>query len=155
MKIERTNKDAPAKVGGRALVIEARFYQEIADQMFVGAARVLEAAGMAVERIDVPGALEIPAALQMAALSGRYDAFVVTGCVIRGETYHFEIVCGESAHGISSVTLAHELCVGNAVLTVNTIEQAAERADPDRLDKGGDAARAAVRMLEVKKAFVA
>lgn len=151
MKQDKKNIPAPEKVGGKALVIEARFYGDIADAMYEGASRVLEAAGMSVERLDVPGALEIPSALQFAA--GKYDAYVVTGCVIRGETYHFEIVCNESARGIADVALKHNLAVGNAVLTVNSVEQAMERADPGKLDKGGDAARAAVRMLSIKKAF--
>ncbi len=143
----------PVQGGGRALVIEARFYTEIADGLYDGAARVLEAAGMTVERVDVPGSLEIPAALQMAAQTGKYDAFVVTGCVIRGETYHFEIVCNESARGVNDVVLRHNVPLGNAILTVDSIEQAQERADPDRLDKGGDAARAATRMLALKRGW--
>lgn len=155
MKKNSKNTSAPELTGGKALVIEARFYQEIADHLFAGASRILEAAGMSVERVEVPGSLEIPAALQFAANSGEYDAFVVLGCVIRGETYHFEIVCNESARGIHAVALAEGLAVGNAVLTVDTIEQAMERADPDRLDKGGDAARAAVRMLTLKRQWAA
>ena len=151
MKVENKTK-APIEVtGGKALVIEARFYQEIADSMFEGAKRVLEAAGMSVDRLEVPGAMEIPAALQFSA--DAYDAYVVTGCVIRGETYHFEIVCNESARGVSVVGLAHDMAVGNAILTVDTMEQALERADPDRLDKGGDAARAALRMMAIRKQF--
>lgn len=153
MKVEHKNKAPIEKTGGKALVIEARFYQEIADQMFEGAKRIFEAAGMSVERVEVPGALEIPAALQFAA--GHYDAYVVTGCVIRGETYHFEIVCNESARGVSVVSLANDMPVGNAILTVETIEQAQERANPDALDKGGDAARAALRMLAIKRQFAA
>jgi len=151
--MKQTKKEfaAPEKVGGTALVIEARFYTEIADMMFEGASRVLEAAGMEVDRIDVPGALEIPSALQFAA--DCYDAYVVTGCVIRGETYHFEIVCNESARGVANVMLVKDLAVGNAILTVNSMEQALERADPDKLDKGGDAARAALKMLAIKKQF--
>ena len=152
----KTDKDTSAveKVGGRALVIEARFYGEIADNMFEGARRVLEAAGMSVERVDVPGSLEIPAALKFAALSKKYDAYVVTGCVIRGETYHFDIVCNESARGITDVSLELNLPVGNGILTVDTIEQAIERADPENMDKGGGAARAAVKMLALKKKWL-
>lgn len=152
----RTDKksQAPEKIGGNALIIEARFYNEIADGLYEGASRVLAAAGMKIDRIDVPGALEIPAALQFAALAKKYDAFVVTGCVIRGETYHFEIVCNESTRGIADMVLAHNLALGNAVLTVENIEQASERADPERLDKGGDAARAAVKMLSLKKKWL-
>jgi 6,7-dimethyl-8-ribityllumazine synthase len=153
MKTEK-NVSTVEKVGGRALVLEARFYAEIADNLYEGARRIFEAAGMEVERVDVPGSLELPAALKMAALSGRYDAYVLNGCVIRGETYHFEIVCNESARGISDVVLDLNLAAGNCVLTVDTIEQAIERADPEQMDKGGGAARAAVRMLALKKKWL-
>jgi 6,7-dimethyl-8-ribityllumazine synthase len=155
MKRETKDTSAPERVGGHALIIEARFYHEIADMLCAGAMRVLEAAGMGVTRVTVPGALEIPAALKFAAESGKYDAYVLLGCVVRGETYHFEIVCNESARGISDTVLKHGLALGNAVLTVENIEQAIERADPDRLDKGGDAARAAVRMLALKREWSA
>jgi 6,7-dimethyl-8-ribityllumazine synthase len=155
MKKESKTITAPEVTGGKALIIEARFYTEIADSMASGAIRVLEAAGMEVERVAVPGSLEIPAALQFAALSGEYDAFVVLGCVIRGETFHFDIVCNESNRGVYAVALAHGLAVGNGILTVDTLEQALERADVDRLDKGGDAARAAVSMLVLKNRWAA
>ncbi len=155
MKNDTKNTTAPQVTGGKALIIEARFYVEIADNLADGATRILEAAGMEVERVSVPGSLEIPAALQFAALSGEYDAFVLLGCVIRGETRHFEIVCDESNRGVYAVALAHGLAVGNGILTVETVDQAMERADPDRLDKGGDAARAAVAMLGLKKRWVA
>jgi len=155
MKNDIKNTTAPEVTGGKALIIEARFYVEIADNLAAGATRILEAAGMDVERVSVPGSLEIPAALQFAALSGEYDAFVLLGCVIRGETRHFEIVCDESNRGVYAVALAHGLAVGNGILTVDTVDQAMERADPDRLDKGGDAARAAVAMLGLKKRWVA
>lgn len=155
MKKESRDISAPEQTGGHALILEARFYTEIADHMAAGATRILEAAGMTVERVAVPGSLELPAALQFAALSGKYDAFVVLGCVVRGETYHFDIVCNESNRGIYDVVHAGNLALGNGILTVETIEQAQERADPDRLDKGGDAARAAVRMVQLKKQWAA
>lgn len=148
-------QDKVEKTGGKALIIEARFYTEIADMMAEGAMRVFEAAGMEVERVAVPGSLEIPSALQFAAESGQYDAFVVMGCVIRGETKHFDIVCEESNRGVYAVTLAHGLALGNGILTVDTPEQAKERADVGRLDKGGDAARAAVTMLTLKRRWAA
>lgn len=154
MKQDKKDVAGVEKVGGRALVLEARFYGDIADGLYEGARRVLEEAGMTVDRRDVPGALEIPAALKFAALSGQYDAFVCTGCVIRGETYHFEVVCNESARGISDVALDLNLCVGNGILTVDTLAQAQERADPDNMDKGGGAARAAVKMLALKKEWM-
>ncbi|MBU6235054.1 MAG: 6,7-dimethyl-8-ribityllumazine synthase [Alphaproteobacteria bacterium] len=155
MKRDSRNTATPEQVVGKALIIEARFYTEIADMLADGATRVLQAAGMDVERVAVPGSLEIPAALQFAAESGEYDAFVVMGCVIRGETRHFDIVCDESNRGVYAVTLAQGLALGNAILTVDTIEQALERADVERLDKGGDAARAAVAMLALKKRWAA
>ncbi|NBX65820.1 MAG: 6,7-dimethyl-8-ribityllumazine synthase [Proteobacteria bacterium] len=154
MKREKNN-NAVEKTGGKALIIEARFYTEIADKLADGAARVLEAAGMTVERASVPGCLEIPAALQFAAESGQYDAFVVLGCVVRGETRHFDIVCDESNRGVYAVTLANGLALGNGILTVDTMEQALERADVNQLDKGGDAARAAVTMLGLKRRWAA
>lgn len=154
MKRQNNNTEI-AKTGGKALIIEARFYIEIADMMAEGAMRVLEAAGMEIDRAEVPGALEIPAALQFAAESGEYDAYVVTGCVIRGETKHFDIVCEESNRGVSVVTLANGLALGNGILTVDTVDQALERADIDGLDKGGDAARAAVTMLQLKRRWAA
>lgn len=155
MKTPDKHHAAPEKTGGKALIIEARFYTEIADNLASGAMRVLEAAGMDVERVAVPGSLEIPAALKFAAQSGLYDAFVVLGCVIRGETRHFDIVCDESNRGVNAMILELGLAVGNAILTVDTVEQAQERADPDRLDKGGDAARAAVSMLSLKRRWAA
>lgn len=155
MKKDSKTIIAPETTGGRALIIEARFYTEIADMMADGAIRVLEAAGMTCERVAVPGSLEIPAALQFAAESGQYDAFVVLGCVIRGETRHFDIVCDESNRGVYAVTLAHGLALGNGILTVDTLDQALERADVNRLDKGGDAARAAVTMLNLKRRWAA
>lgn len=153
MKTDKKH-EAPQKTGGKALILEAKFYQEIADGLFAGASRVLEAAGMTYDRVDVPGSMELPAALQFAARSGEYDAFIVSGCVIRGETKHFDVVVNESTRGVTDVALIHGLCVGNAILTVDTIEQAQERADPDRLDKGGDAARAAVRMVQLKRKWI-
>lgn len=151
MKKTIKNNVASDVIGGKALIIEARFYAEISDQLATGAIRVLEAAGMTWERIAVPGSMEIPAALQFAAASNQYDAFIVTGCVIRGETKHFDIVCNESNRGVYDAVSRHGLALGNAILTVETIEQAIERADPDTLDKGGDAARAALRMLQLKR----
>jgi 6,7-dimethyl-8-ribityllumazine synthase len=155
MKKESKTVAAPEKIGGKALIIEARFYTEIADMLAEGAIRIFEAAGMAVERVEVPGSLEIPSALQFAAESGQYDAYVVMGCVIRGETKHFDIVCEESNRGVYAVALAGGLALGNGILTVDTVEQALERADVSRLDKGGDAARAAVTMLALKRRWAA
>ncbi len=143
------------KMSGKVLILEARFYTEIADHMASGAIAVLEKAGLAHERLEVPGSLELPFALQMAAKSGQYDAYVVLGCVIRGDTSHYDIVCNESSRGVYDVVRAFDLPLGNAILTVENLEQAYERADTERLDKGGDAARAAITTLAIKRKFAA
>jgi 6,7-dimethyl-8-ribityllumazine synthase len=135
----------------RVLIVEARFYPEISDALYVGASRALEVAGVARERIAVTGALEIPAAIALAA--EHYDGFVALGCVIRGETYHFEIVATESARGLMDLTIDHGLCIGNGILTVENTAQALSRADPRQGDKGGDAARAALSMHRLKLAI--
>ena len=137
------------------LVVEARFYSHISDALLEGAAAALEKAGAKFDRIAVPGALEIPAAIHFAARASEgagktYDGFVALGCVIRGETYHFEIVSNESARGLTEVALAHGLCVGNGILTCNTEEQATERAARTGHDKGGDAARACLALIDVR-----
>jgi 6,7-dimethyl-8-ribityllumazine synthase len=136
----------------RFLIVEARFYTELADALAAGAVKALDDAGVTYDRISVPGALEIPAAIAMASQrrdAEPYDGYVALGCVIRGETYHFEIVCNESARGIMDLTTAEMLAIGNGILTVENGEQAWERADPARKDKGGDAARAALAMAEL------
>ena len=136
----------------RFLIVEARFYTELADALAAGAMKVLDDAGVTYDRICVPGALEIPAAIAMASQrrdAEPYDGYVALGCVIRGETYHFEIVCNESARGIMDLTTAEMLAIGNGILTVENGEQAWERSDPARKDKGGDAARAALAMAEL------
>ena len=131
------------------LIVEARFYEDIADSLVAGAVAALEAAGASHDRLAVPGALEIPGAIAMAAGGAtRYDGYVALGCVIRGKTSHFEIVCGESARGLMDLTL-RGLAVGNGVLTVENAGQARERADPLDKDKGGDAARAAIAMAGI------
>ena len=131
------------------LIVEARFYEDIADSLVAGAVAALEAAGATHDRLAVPGALEIPGAVAMAAGGAtRYDGYVALGCIIRGETSHFDIVCGESARGLMDLTL-RGLAVGNGILTVEDAGQAEERADPSRKDKGGDAARAAIAMAGI------
>lgn len=134
----------------RILVVEARFYEDIADQLFDGAQDVLTKANAIVERAHLGGALEIPPCIALAAQSGRYDAYVALGCIIRGETYHFEIVCNESARGIMDLGLRGTL-IGNGILTVETMAQASERADKSRLNKGAGAALAALQLLAVQE----
>ena len=132
------------------LIAEARFYAHLNDMLLEGARGAIEAAGHSHETITVPGALELPGAIALAAESGKFDAYVALGVVIRGETYHFEIVAGESARGIMALTM-DGLAVGNGILTVENDEQAWARARRSEGDKGGFAARAALTMIELKK----
>ncbi len=136
----------------RFLIVEARFYEHLNDMLIAGARAALEAAGHAVEVLTVPGALEVPGAIAMAAESGRYDGFVAIGVVIRGETYHFEIVAGESARGIMALTM-DGLAVGNGILTVENEAQAIVRADPRQLNKGAGASEAALALLALREKF--
>ena len=134
------------------LIAEARFYAHLNDLLLAGARAVLEEAGHSHETVTVPGALELPGAIMLAAESGRFDAFVALGVVIRGETFHFEIVAQESARGLMALTM-DGLAVGNGILTVEDEAQAIARADPAQGDKGGDAARAALALLDLKRRF--
>lgn len=134
------------------LIVEARFYDHLNDMLIAGARAAIEAAGHSAEVVTVPGALEVPGAIAMAAESGRYDAFVALGVVIRGETYHFEIVSNESARGIMALTM-DGIPIGNGILTTENEDQAIRRADPAQLDKGGGAAQAAIAMLELQQRF--
>lgn len=136
----------------RVLLVEARFYADLNDLLLAGARAAIEAEGHEHETVTVPGALEIPATIAAAAASGRFQAFVALGVVIRGETYHFEIVAGESARGIMALTL-DGLAVGNGILTVENREQALVRARPDHKDKGGEAAKAALALLTLLQRF--
>ena len=132
------------------LIVEARFYAHLNDLLLQGAREAIEAGGHSHETVTVPGALEIPGAIGIAAETGRYDGFVALGVVIRGETYHFEIVAGESARGIMALTL-DGLAIGNGILTVENDAQALARASPYDKNKGGEAARAALAMLAVRE----
>ena len=136
----------------RLLIVEARFYDHLNDLLLEGARAAIEEAGHSHETVTVPGALEVPAAIALAAETGRYDAFVALGVVIRGETYHFEIVAGESARALMDLTL-QGFAIGNGILTVENQEQAQVRADPLRGDKGGDAARAALALFELRETY--
>lgn len=134
----------------KTLIIEAPFYTDIARLLMKGAQDALEKVGASYDVVTVPGALEIPAALKF-SLPKKYDAYVVLGCVIRGETSHYDIVCTESARGVYDLVMTHNLALGNAILTVENTEQAKVRADPAQKDKGGDAARVALHMLALKQ----
>ena len=131
------------------LIAEARFYAHLNDMLLAGARAAIEAAGHRHETITVPGALELPGAIALAAESGKYDAYVALGVVIRGETYHFEIVAGESARGLMALTM-DGIAVGNGILTVENEDQAIVRADPGQANKGGGAAEAALTLMELK-----
>jgi 6,7-dimethyl-8-ribityllumazine synthase len=132
------------------LIVEARFYEHLNDLLLEGARAAIEAAGHTHETITVPGALEVPGAIALAA--DAYDAFVAIGVVIRGETYHFEIVAGESARAIMALTL-DGLAIGNGILTTENEAQALTRARRTEKDKGGEAAKAAIAMLELQQKF--
>ncbi|WP_296595844.1 6,7-dimethyl-8-ribityllumazine synthase [Phenylobacterium sp.] len=140
----------------RILIVEARFYDDLADALLEGATQALSAFGAEYDVVTVPGALEIPGAIAMAEEAGHkpagkhYDGYVALGCVIRGETYHFEIVSNESARGVMDLTVGKRLCIGNGILTTEDDEQAWARARISEGDKGGGAARAALSMIELK-----
>ena len=134
------------------LLVEARFYPHLNDLLLAGARAAVEAAGHKHETLTVPGALELPGAIALAARSGRFCAFVALGVVIRGETYHFEIVSEESARGLMALTM-QGYAIGNGILTVENEEQARYRADPRRGDKGGGAARAALALYDLREKY--
>jgi 6,7-dimethyl-8-ribityllumazine synthase len=135
--------------GARVLLVEARYYTDISDALAAGAERELAKYGCFVERVTVPGAFEIPGAIALAA--DHYDGFVALGCVVRGETTHYDYVCGESARGLMDLAIQHRLAIGYGILTVNTEAQAWARGALDRGDKGGDAAHACLAMVALTR----
>ena len=138
----------------RMLIVEARFYEQISDALLAGAKRVLDAAGATYEVITVPGALEIPAAIAMAVDASKrapYDGVVALGCVIQGQTYHFELVANESARGLTDLSVSRQLAIGNGILTVDNEDQARVRAGNADRNKGAAAARAALTMVALKR----
>jgi 6,7-dimethyl-8-ribityllumazine synthase len=142
------------------LIVEARFYEDIADELVRGAVAEINQAGATYERLSVPGAFEIPAAIRYAVTamdhySGRrrFDGYVALGCVIRGETTHYDYVCAESARGLQDLALTHTLAIGYGILTVENREQAWARASVKHKNKGGGAARACLDMIELKRHF--
>lgn len=137
----------------RVLIVEARYYADISDALLKSASGVLKAAGAEVEVLTVPGALEIPGAIAMASARG-YDAYVALGCVIRGETTHYEIVSNESARGLMDLTVRERLAIGNGILTVEDEDQAWARTDEARVeDKGANAAKAALAMAALRAKY--
>ena len=155
----RRAQGKPADVAGaRILVVEARFYDDIADALLAGATRALEQAKVSFDRISVPGSLEIPPAIAIALDAAErrgqpYDGVVALGCVIRGDTIHFEIVSIESSRALVDLAVARAMPLGNGIVTVNTDAQAWARARPEEGDKGGDAARAALALVGLKRAL--
>jgi 6,7-dimethyl-8-ribityllumazine synthase len=154
----RSQQGSAAKIRAHILIIEARFYEDIADLMAEGAIAEFEARGVTYERIALPGALEIPQALAAAAAARAagqksFDGAVALGCVIRGETGHYDIVCNNTNHWLMDVAMNRDVPVGNAILTVETREQALARAEGGSAGKGGDAARACLSLIELKRAF--
>lgn len=135
------------------LIVVAPYYQEISEMLVAGATDALYEAGMSAEMLHVPGALEIPAAIAMGIESKRYSSYVALGCVLRGETSHYEIVSNESARGLQQLSLTHHAAIGNGILTCETEAQAMERANPTKGNKGGEAARAAIRLVEIRRLF--
>lgn len=135
------------------LIISSRFYPEIADELSKGATDALKAAGATFEEIEVPGAFEVPGAIAFALASNKYDGFVALGCVIRGETTHYDYVCQESARGLTELALKKHAAIGYGILTVETTGQAQIRADVKEGNKGGSAATTCLRMIELKQKF--
>jgi 6,7-dimethyl-8-ribityllumazine synthase len=147
--------DTRRKTSGRrgkahVLVVEARFYDELSDELARGAIKVLEAAGASFERLAVPGALEVPGVIAKAARTRRYDGYVALGAVVRGQTSHYDIVANESARGLMDLAV-QGLSIGNGILTCENMEQARTRAHVDMMNKGGAAAEAALRLIEIER----
>ncbi len=138
----------------RVLIATSRYYEHITLELEAGAGEVLAAADAVVETIEVPGALELPGVITMAADSAKYDGFIALGCVIRGETSHYDYVCGESARGLMWLTVDRRLAIGNGILTVENEDQALARADRKRKNKGADAANACLEMIKIRRKFV-
>lgn len=138
--------DAPV----RLLAVVAPYYRAIADDLLAGTRAVAEAAGAQLDIVEVPGALEIPTAIALAARAGRHDGFVALGCVVRGETTHYDTVCNDSSRGLTLLGL-QGICIGNGILTVETMGQAERRADPADMNKGGGAAAAALHLVALAR----
>jgi 6,7-dimethyl-8-ribityllumazine synthase len=142
------------------MIVEARYYAQVSDELAKGALAAIAKAGATYRRITVPGAFEIPAAIRFAAVAAergttreRFDGYVALGCVIRGETTHYDYVCQESAHGLQDLALRHELAIGFGILTVENEAQALARADVDKRNKGGEATRACLAMIALKRSL--
>ena len=148
--IEHQQLPLPRIEGARLLVVVAPYYRSIAEAMVVGARAVAAEAGASVDLVEVPGALEVPTAIALVAARGLYDGYVAIGCVIRGETTHYDTVCNDSSRGLTLLGLQGH-CIGNGILTVENYEQAAVRADPEGQNKGGGAAAASLHLIALKR----
>lgn len=137
----------------KVLIVAAPFYRRIANGLIAGARAVLDRVGTRHELIEVPGSLEVPIAIRLAAETGAWEGYVALGCVIRGETYHYELVCNESARGLTLLGIERGLAIGNGILTCESMEQAEVRADPKGMDKGGGAAAAALHLVALARHF--
>lgn len=135
------------------LLVVAPYYQDVAETLVSGASAAVVAAGYPAEMLTVPGAFEIPAAIASAHATGRYAGYVALGCVIRGETSHYDYVCGESARGLQQLAIEKHAAIGYGILTCENMEQVRVRADLNEGDKGGEAARACLRMIEINQLF--
>ena len=152
--IEHYQLPLPQVPGARLLIVVAPYYRQIADALIAGARDTAAKAGATADLIEVPGALEVPTAIAMAAARGLYDGYVALGCVIRGETTHYDTVCNDSSRGITLLGLQGH-CIGNGILTVETYDQAAVRADPATQNKGGGAAAAALHLIQLQRSMPA
>lgn len=144
---------APKLPGARLLLVISPYYRGVADMVQRGAEAAAAESGAVLDRVFVPGAFEIPAAIAHAAKTNLYDGYIALGCVVRGETSHYDYVCGESARALMDLSVREGLAIGYGILTVNTLAQAEERADPRRGDKGGEATKAALSMIALKRRF--
>ena len=153
MKDVAQKSPAPKVPGAKLLLVVSPYYRGVADMMQRGAEAAAEQGEATLDRIFVPGAFEIPAAIAHAAKANQYDGFVALGCVVRGETSHYDYVCGESARGLMNLSTFEGLAIGYGILTVENLEQAEVRADPARGDKGGEAVKAALSMIAIKRRF--
>lgn len=153
MKDVAEKSPVPKVPGAKILLVVSPYYRGVADMMQRGAEAVAAEAEATLDRIFVPGAFEIPAAIAHASKANLYDGFVALGCVVRGETSHYDYVCGESARGLMNLSTFDGLAIGYGILTVENLEQAEVRADPARGDKGGEAVKAALSMVAIKRRF--
>lgn len=153
MKQDQEKFPVASLPGARLLMVISPYYSGVADMLQRGAEAAAEEAGATLDRVFVPGAFEIPGAIALAARTNLYDGYLALGCVVRGETSHYDYVCGESARGLMDLAVREQLSIGYGILTVETLAQAEERADPARGDKGGESARAALAMAALKKRF--